>query len=250
VAQRLLAIGLVAAILAAWEAASRLGLASRLFFPAPSVILATLFRALASGRIVPDLLATLGREAGGAALGCLPACALGLAMGASPRLRATLDPLVASLHPMPKIALLPLFMVVLGIGEISKLTAVAVAAFFPMLLNSMAGVRQINPLLFDVARSYGASRRRTFLRVVLPGGLPMVMVGLRLSLNVALLITIAAEMVAARRGLGTVIWLAWETMRTEDLYAGLLLIAVLGVLTNVLLRRLTARLVPWQLEFE
>jgi ABC-type nitrate/sulfonate/bicarbonate transport system permease component len=139
-------------------------------------------------------------------------------------------------------------MVLFGIGETSKLMAAAIAGFFPMLINSQAGVRAISPLLFEVLESYGARNRDVFLRVVLPGSLPMILAGLRISVNVGLIVTIAVEFVSAKRGLGTLIWLSWETFRTEDLYAGVIVIAVLGIAFAQFLRLLNRVLTPWQPE--
>jgi len=242
----LLPAGTAAALLLSWELGVRAGVVYELFFPAPSTILAAIGALVSGGTLAPNLAATLVRTFSGAVLGCVPALLLGLAMGWSARLRAALDPLVAAVHPLPKIAVLPLLMVIFGIGEASKVAAIAIGAFFPMLLSSAAGVRQISPLHFEVVRSYGGTRRKVFTRVVLPGALPFVLTGLRLSLNVALLITIAVELVASPDGLGRVIWLAWETLRTEQLYAGLVVIAALGILVNLGLGWLARRLAPWQ----
>jgi len=180
----------------------------------------------------------------------MPGLVLGLAMGSSSRLRTVLDPLVAALHPLPKIAVLPLIMIIFGIGEASKVVVIAIACFFPMLLSTAAGVRQIHPIYFQVAENYGARLLQVFTRVVLPGSLPLVLSGLRLALNTALLLAIAVELVAAREGLGSMIWFAWETLRTEDLYATLATTAALGISFNLVVQRLTAKLVPWQVERE
>jgi ABC-type nitrate/sulfonate/bicarbonate transport system permease component len=240
----------VAVALAVWEWQVRTGGLSALFFPAPSTIALTLVRVLASGKLATHLSATLSRLFLGFALGGLPGLILGLAMGWSRRLRVVVDPFIAAAHPVPKIAVLPLIMIIFGIGESSKVVVVAVAVFFPMLINTMAGVRQISPIHFEVAQNYGASLFKVFTRVVVPGSLPMMLTGTRLALNIALLLTIAVELVAAREGLGEMIWFAWETLRTEELYAALIVIAALGISFNLFLQRLTARLVPWQVERE
>jgi len=244
------ALLVLAAILTAWEVLVRTGAVSALFFPAPSAIARTVVRLIRTGVLVRSLGVTTGRLALGFALGSLPALALGMAMGRSRRLRSSLDPLIASTHPMPKIAILPLIMIVLGIGEVSKVVVVALGVFFPVLINTMAGVRQISPVHLEVAENYGAGAGKVFTRVLLPGSLPMILAGVRLGVNIALLLTIAVEMVAADKGLGVLIWLAWETMRTEEIYAALAVIAVLGVTFNLALQAATRRLVPWQVERE
>jgi len=244
--ERYASVLIAAGILAVWEALARAGLVSTLFFPAPSTILASIGALLRSGDLPVQVAATLGRLALGFALGSVPALALGLAMGWSRRLNAALDPLVASAHPVPKIAIFPLVMILFGIGETSRVVLIALAAFFPVLINTASSVRQISPIHFEVAANYGASRFKTFTRVLFPGSLPMILTGLRLGINIALLITIALEMVLPNRGLGTMVWRAWETMRPEQIYASLVVIAVLGVGFNLTLRLLERRLVPWQ----
>ncbi len=236
--------GLVA--LAGWEVLSRTGAISPTFFPPPSSIFAQLGSMLTSGGLPVDIGITVSRVVVGFVLGAGSGAFLGLAMGAWPRLGAQLDPWVAALHPTPKIAVLPLILVIFGIGEASKVTLAALGAFFPMLINTVAGVRQISPIYFEVARSYGAGRLRLFTRVVLPGSLPLIMAGARISINVALMLTIAAELVAAQRGLGQVIWFAWQTLRIEEVYAGLFVTSLLGIVLSATLERVARRLMPWR----
>jgi NitT/TauT family transport system permease protein len=248
--ERWLPAAIVTVALAGWEWRVRTGGLSALFFPAPSTIALTLARLVTSGELATHLSATLSRLLLGFVLGGLPGLILGLVMGWSRRLRLVLDPFIAAAHPIPKIAVLPLIMIIFGIGESSKIVVVAVAVFFPMLINTMAGVRQISPIYFEVAENYGGSLLKVFIRVVGPGSLPLVLNGVRLALNTALVLTIAVELVAAQEGLGEMIWFAWETLRTEELYATLIVIAALGISLNFLLQRLTAHLVPWQVERE
>jgi NitT/TauT family transport system permease protein len=236
--------------LAVWEWGVRSGGISALFFPAPTSIAVTLAELVSDGELTTHLVATLSRLALGFAAGGLPALVLGSAMGWSRRLRVAVDPFVAAAHPIPKIAVLPLIMIIFGIGETSKIVVVAVAVFFPVLINTMAGVRQISPIYLEVAENYGAGWFKVFTRIVLPGALPLVLTGARLALNTALVVTIAVELVAAQEGLGEMIWFAWETLRTEELYASLIVIAALGIGLNVLLQWLTAGLVPWEVERE
>jgi NitT/TauT family transport system permease protein len=229
-----------------WEAMARAGLLPAVLFSSPTVVAATLFRALWSGDMFAHATATLARTASGLLLGAIPGLLLGLAMGSSRRLRQALDSLLMMIHPIPKIAILPLLMIFLGIGEASRIAVASVAAFFPLLINTMAGVRQINPLYFDVAKNYGAGRAKLFTRVLLPGSLPMVLSGLRLAANVTLLVTISAEIVMANEGLGSLVWLAWETLRVELLYASLIVVSLLGIGISTGLQSLQRRLAPWE----
>ncbi len=242
--------GILLGVLVSWEALSRAGVISSLLFPAPSTVARTLWESIVDGVLPSHLAATLLRVVPGLALGGLAGMLLGLAMGASRRLRLAIDPFVAAIHPMPKITLLPLLMILFGIGEASKILVVAIAAFFPMVINTMAGVRQISPLYFEVAESYGASRRKIFSRVILPGSMPMTLSGVRLSANVAFLLTIVVEILGAERGLGALIWLSWEILRLDLLYAAMAVTAVVGLGINMGLYRLAARIVPWQVDRE
>jgi ABC-type nitrate/sulfonate/bicarbonate transport system permease component len=122
------------------------------------------------------------------------------------------------------------------------------AAFFPMVINTLAGVRSIQPVYFDVARNYGASGLLTLRRVVLPGSLPSIFSGLLLAFNLTLLLTIAVEMISATGGLGWLVWRAWQVMRTEEVYVSLAVIMLLGVGSNGVLRALYWWLAPWQVE--
>jgi NitT/TauT family transport system permease protein len=231
-----------------WEWAARREIISTLFFPAPSIIARTLIQTLNSGLLLDHLGATFSRVSLAFVIGGLPAMIIGLSMGWSRRLRTGIDPFIAAIHPVPKVALLPLAMIFFGIGESSKVITVAAAAFFPMLINCMAGVQQINVIHFEVAQNFRANPLRVFTRVVWPGSLPMVLTGARVAINIALIVTIAIELVSAQKGLGVMIWFGWETMRTEELYAGLIVISAIGIAFNFILERLKMYLVPWQLK--
>lgn len=241
---------LAAAVVAAavvWQiAAGRAAGGAALFFPPPSAILAAFARRIADGTLSAAAGITALRVLSGVALAAPAAICLGALAGWSPDVRRTLDPALAAGHAIPKIAALPLFLVALGIGETARVALVAVSAFFPLAINTMAGVAEISPVHFDVARHYGASRARTFRRVVLPGALPLVLVGLRLALTIGLVIAIALELVAADDGLGSWIWRAWQTFSIDDLYAGLLAASLFGIAIQALLAAASRRLVRWR----
>jgi ABC-type nitrate/sulfonate/bicarbonate transport system permease component len=234
--------------LALWELLSRTGQLSALFFPAPSTIIASLIQMILNGKLAIHLRATIERLVIGFAIGGSAGLLLGLAMGWSPRLRQIVDPLIAAIHPIPKIAIFPLIMIIFGIGEASKIVAISIAAFFPMLLNCMSGVRQLNPVYFEVTQNYRASRWKTFSRLIVPGSLPLILTGTRLAINMAMVIAIAVELLAAKEGLGVIIWFSWQTLRIEELYASLVVIAGLGVGINLFLQYLSKRLTPWYID--
>jgi NitT/TauT family transport system permease protein len=200
---------------------------------------------LRGGDLLHHVGATLMRMVGGLALGAGSGVMLGLAMGWLPPLRRMLDPLVSAFHPIPKIALFPLVIVVLGIGESSKLVAIALAAFFPSLISSMGGVLSIASVQLDLARNYGAGPRAMLFRILLPGSLPMILTGLRVATSVAFLSAISIEMVAAKQGLGALLWLSWQLFRIEQLYATIVVIAVIGITNTALIRFVRRRMAPW-----
>jgi ABC-type nitrate/sulfonate/bicarbonate transport system permease component len=228
-----------------WEILAVNKLISDLFFPAPSVILTTLLKMILSGKLFTNLGATLLRLIWGMIVGVIPGVVLGLAMGWSKRIRVAVDPIISVLNPIPKLAIFPLIMIIFGIGNTAKIFVIAITTFFPMLLNSMSGVRQLNQVYFEVARNYGANRWNTFFRIILPGSLPMILTGLRIAFSLALVITIAVELLSADKGLGVLIWFSWETLRTTELYATLMVISVLGFLTNYILTKSSYWLIPW-----
>lgn len=236
---------IVVVFFSVWEFLAQTDRIYTLFFPAPTSIAATLAEMIRSGKMAEDFVPTVRRMFSGFAIGAGAGLIVGLSMGWSSRLRAALDPIVAAIHPIPKISLLPIILIIFGFGELSRVVMVSISAFFPMLINSMAGVTQINPTYFEVTKNYKASQWKVFRRVVLPGSLPLVLSGARLALTLALTITIVIEIRFANEGLGTVIWLSWETLRTTHLYAVVAVLSVLGMSINFALLWLKKVLVPW-----
>jgi len=232
-------------VLVLWEVLVRSGTLNALFFPPPTFVFKTMYTMTLSGELPHQVGVSLRRVLLGFGLGAAPAVIIGLAMGWSSRVRAFVEPIIAATYPVPKIALLPMIMLIFGIGEMSKIVIIAVGAFFPAAINATAAVLGISPTYFEVARNFGAGPYRTFTRVVLPGSLPIVFAGLRLGVGVALLLVVAAEFVAAREGVGALIWLAWQTLRTEKLYAGVVTWAAIGVLSTRGLQWLERRIVRW-----
>jgi NitT/TauT family transport system permease protein len=232
-------------VLLVWEIASRTGIIPTLFFPPPSSILAAFVNLIASGRLAVHLGTTLLRLGLGLVIGAIPGIAIGLAMGWSPDLYALLDPFVSALHPIPKIAIFPLIMIIFGLGDGSKIVIIAITVFFPVLINSMVGVHQLNPVFFEVTKNYGASRWLTFKRLVFPGSLPMILAGVRIALNMALMVTVMVELLNANQGLGVLLWFDWETLRVPELYAVLVVIALVGLVINTLLPKWLSRLAAW-----
>lgn len=241
----LIPLGSLAGLLLLWELCGRLGLLNPLFFPVPSLITVAFFTMLADGEIQANLSITLSRVFAGFLIGTIPGIIIGLLMGASEKIRLLLDPLVAATFPIPKLAIFPLLMIIFGIGELSKIMAIAIGCFFLVLINAMAGVKNINKVYFEVAKNYGASKRKLFTRVILPASLPMVFTGIRLALGTSLIVVVGVEFVSANYGIGALIWNAWETFEIEKLYVGIFLCALLGILFTVVLQRTEKWITPW-----
>jgi NitT/TauT family transport system permease protein len=156
----------------------------------------------------------------------------------SVRAEAAIDPLVALAYPIPKIALLPLIVLWLGIGEASKVAVIAVGAFFPVFISTVTGLRGASLSLMRAAKSLGASRWQVIQKVMIPSALPVLFAGLRLATGMSLLLVVSAEMIAATRGIGYLILYAGDLMQTTRLMAGIVVLSVLGLLSTWLLRRI------------
>lgn len=234
------------ALLLFWEGAARLGMIDVRFFPAPSSVLIKLYEMTLSGELLVHLAASAQRLALGILVGGVPALFLGIAMGLSRPLRAAIDPLVAATYPIPKSAILPLLLLIFGLGEASKVAMVALGMFYPVLINTVSGVSTINRIYLDVGHNFGASRWQIFRTVALPGALPSIMAGIKLGVGLALILIAIAEMIGAKTGIGYMIWNAWQILTVDTMYVGLLVIALLGFVFSVALDALEKRLVPWQ----
>ena len=233
-------------LLASWELAVHVGWLNRVFFPPPSEVFVALGKLIASGSIFQDSGISLMRVGLGFLLGGIPAVVIGLLMGISPAVRALLQPLAAAIYPIPKIALLPLILVVLGLGEGSKIATIAVSVFFLVVLNVTASVLQVDAHYFEVARSFGARPRDLFWTVALPGSLPGIMTSIKLGMGFALTLIVGVEFVGANEGLGYLIWHAYELYAIDRMLAGLVVIALVGWLITVVLDEVEYLLVPWQ----
>jgi ABC-type nitrate/sulfonate/bicarbonate transport system permease component len=242
---RAVAAGLALLFLAAWEVAAHRHWIDALIFPRPSLI-ANAFAVLWRTDLLANVAITLTRFLSGVVCGAVPGIILGLFVGWSPRVRNVVDPFIAAIHPLPKIVLFPLFIVIFGISEWAKIASIGLTVFFPALINAAAGARQISPLYFEVIRNYGGGRAAAFRHVVLPGSLPMILNGVRIATSLGLLVTIAIEFTVMSPGIGSIIWLALQTMRTEQLYAGIITISLIGIAINVPLQWMLRKVSRWQ----
>jgi NitT/TauT family transport system permease protein len=244
--ERILGIVSPIALLVVWELAARAHLIDTRFFPAPTSVLVTLYEMLRSGELVTNTLVSLRRLALGTLIGGGPALVLGIAMGLNRWVRAVVDPLVAATYPIPKSAILPLALLIFGLGEGSKIFMVAIGVFFPVVINATTGVLEINRIYLDVGRNYKANRWNTFWTIALPGALPVIMTGFKLGIGIGLVLIAIAEMIGAKSGLGYMIWTAWETFSVEQMYVGLFMIAIIGFVLTLTLNELERVIIPWK----
>ena len=233
-------------LIAIWELICQSGVVSSLFLPAPSAIINALLEMIADGEIGVSLAASLYRILAGFFVGSLIGLAVGLVTGTSALMDKIGTPIVNAIYPIPKIALLPLFILWLGIGELSKVTIIALGVFFPVAMNTYSGVKNVDTLLLKVAASFNASWWMTMKSVVLPNALPMIFAGLRLAAGTSLLLLVAAEMIAAQVGIGALILHYGDLMITDKLMAGVIVLSLLGLIFNLILQFVERKAIPWK----
>jgi NitT/TauT family transport system permease protein len=233
-------------ILLIWEIVSRRQWVPPLFLPAPTEIVSEGWAMLWTGMIFKHLFASLSRILWGFSVACLLGVAVGICIGFFSVPEAVGNPIIAATFPIPKIAILPLLILWLGIGETSKVAVIALGVFFPMVINVYTGVKNVDPLLIKAALSLGSNRARIIRKVILPSILPMIFAGMKLGIGIALLLVVAAEMVAADAGIGFMILTAADLMQTKKLMVGLILLSLLGLFFNWLFQRLERLFIPWK----
>lgn len=273
-----LALGFPALLLAVWEMAGAMELISPLWFPPPSAIATALWDVTVSydrfsetsllGRpwLIPQqfregglaavgtllseshVLATIGRVFAGFILGAVPGILLGVVMGINQTVRLMLDTTLAAIYVLPKIAIFPVVMLMFAdpFGEGPKIVVVALSVFILMTINTMTGVRNIDPVYLMAGRNYGASPLQMLCHVILPGAMPVIFAGLRIALGTAMIVIISVEFLRAKQGVGYMTFYYWEVLVPEKMYAGLVVVMILGVALTATLAWLQRRLMPWR----
>jgi NitT/TauT family transport system permease protein len=243
VGKRTVAIALLAA---AWEILPRLHVVDATFLPPLSEVLVAWWQLAASGELLQDVQASLVRSLSGFGLAVVVAIPLGLVIGWYKPVATLLNPLLELFRNTAALALLPVFVLILGLGETSKIAIIFYACSWPILLNTISGVRTVDPLLLKSARSLGLGPVRLFQKVVLPAAVPTIFTGIRLAGAFAILILIAAEMVGAKAGLGYLINYAQYNFAVPDMYAGIITISTIGLVINQLLLVVERRFSTWR----
>ncbi|MER9343509.1 ABC transporter permease [Mesorhizobium sp. M0601] len=237
--------GVLIAFLAIWQVSSSAGWVNAAVLPPIDMIVAALWKGLVGGTLLGDIAISLQRAGLAFAAAVLVAIPLGLFMGQVRTVETALDPILQVFRQTSALALYPVFILLLGLGEASKVFVIFWATLFPLLLNTIGGVKQVDPKLLEMARVYGARQLTVFRRVVLPGAVPSIFVGLRLSATTALLLLIASEMIGANKGIGFQVMNAQYNFQIPLMFAAIVILAGLGLIANQALVSLQRRLCRW-----
>jgi NitT/TauT family transport system permease protein len=233
-------------LLLIWELLARAGTIDTRLLSSPTLILQSLMPLVVSGELLHNTLVSVQRVVLGFVAGSIPGVLLGVAMGLSPLVRSSIEPMIQATYPIPKLAIMPLILLVFGLGETSKIFTIAIGVFYLVVINAMAGVLHIEKIYLDVARNFRAGRKDFYLTVALPGALPMIFTGLKLGMGMALILVVAAEMSAAKAGVGWMIWRAYDMFAIEQMFIALIVLSVLGYLFSILLDLVEHWVIPWK----
>jgi ABC-type nitrate/sulfonate/bicarbonate transport system permease component len=242
----LLPLASIGGALCLWQLASAAGWVDQVLLPAPLQVVKALIASVADGSLLRHIGASMVRVLEGFLLAMAIAVPVGIAMGVSGIVYGLLDPVLELLRPIPPIAVIPLAILWFGIDELSKVLIIAYGAFFPILVNTMAGFRQVERVHVRAAQALGANRYQIFRDVVLRSALPSVIVGARLGMSMAFIVLVAAELIASSAGLGFMISDARYNFRTDQMFLGMACIGALGFALNTLLLKTERRLLKWR----
>jgi NitT/TauT family transport system permease protein len=232
-------------LLVIWEIVCRAGMISPIMLPAPSAIVVRWVEWLCSGELLVDVLGSMGRVTGGFLIGAGLALPLGLFMGASPRIYEYFNPIIQVLRPIPPIAWIPMSILWFGLGNPPAIFLISLGAFFPVLMNTIAGVQNVDGIYLRAARNLGAGRGAMFRRVILPAATPYILAGIRIGIGTAFIVVIVSEMIAVNNGLGYRILEAREFMWSDKIIAGMVTIGLLGLAIDQLMNLLNSYLLRW-----
>lgn len=238
---------LIAVLLILWEVASARSWIDPVTFPRISVIFASWFKAVTgSGALLAQLLPSLGRIFGGFVLAVVVAVPLGLIMGTVPLVYRLLEPITEFIRPIPSSAYIPVAILFLGIGNEMKVFVIFLACLFPILLNTYGGVRGVDPVLIDTGRTFGLSRVRALRQIILPASMPSILTGMRISLGIALIVAVVAEMITGNSGIGYFILDMQRIFRVPEMFAGIFTLGLLGFLINFAFLKIESHFLRWR----
>lgn len=232
-------------IILIWEGVCYWKVVDSFLFPSPWMIVNTAYKMLRTGELQEHIFITLKRFISGFIVGCVLGFSIGYGCGLSKKINNILEPLLYFLYPIPRFALLPFIILIFGTGNFSKIIFVAAATFFPIAINTMRGINSINSNFLEVAKHYGAKGWKLFKRVILPGSLPSVFTGVRISSGIALTFVVVVEFLTTTNGIGAMMWVSLQTLRIDKLFLGVLIIALLNVILNSMVTNIERSLIPW-----
>ncbi len=235
-----------AGLVLGWEYAGRANPELQFYIPPVSHVLAALSRLIFSGQFAAHVLATLSRFLQGYVIAALIAVSMGMVLGYFRFANNLFATVIEFLRPMPSVAIIPVAVLTLGIGDAMIIAVTVYASLWPILVNTIDGVRNIEPTLIDTARTFGLNRWAILSRIVLPGAAPSIVTGLRISLSIALILVTTAEMIAGSRGLGFFILDEERSFNSGSMYAGIIVVAALGYLLNRLFLVLEGKALGWR----
>ena len=235
-----------AALIGLWEIACRAGWISAILVPAPSLALAALVDLVQTGQLWLHLAASLQRLVLGWTLGAVAGLLVGFAAGLFSLARAGIVPFVAAIFPIPKIALLPLFIIWFGIGEESKVATIFFGTFFPTVISVYGGVDNVDRTLIRMGQSFDLTWFSIVRKIILPGAMPAILSGFRISTSIAIILLVAAEMIGAEFGVGAYILLAGNLMATDQLIAGAALLSIMGLTVSWLIGKAEKTMLRWR----
>lgn len=243
---RFVAPATFAAVIALWWAATNFGWVSPIALPKPGEVVVSLINLAESGQLWLHLSASLQRLFLGWTMGAFFGVIVGFAIGMFSLARSSALPLVSAIFPVPKIALLPLFILWLGIGEASKLATIGFGVFSPMVIAAFGGVDAVDRNLIRMAQSFGVPTRDIVRKIILPGAMPALLSGVRISASIGIILLTAAEMIGAQYGVGAFVLSAGNLMQTDQLVAGVLLLSLMGLTVSQLIGQAERRLLRWR----
>lgn len=233
-------------LLLIWEFLARINVIDVRLLSSPTLIIKSFIPLLLSGELLYNTFVSVQRVIWGFIVGAVPGVLLGISMGLSPLVRSAIEPMIAATYPIPKLALMPLILLIFGLGETSKIFTIAIGVFYLVVINTMAGVLSIDKIYLDVAKNFGASRKNFYLTIALPGALPMIFAGLKLGMGMALILIVAAELSAAKAGVGWMIWRSYDMFDIEQMFVALIMLSILGYIFSLLLDAVERWALPWK----
>ena len=244
-AQKALRMSSPLVLLVLWELAAGSGAVDARFFPAPSTILAAGVELARSGMLLEATAVTLQRVLLGYFLGAALGVVIGLWLGLSSWSRTLLEPMIQLTYPVPKLAVYPLLLLLVGTGERPMILLLAIATFYLVVISTVAAVLTISQSYLDVGRDNDATFLQFFVTIALPGSLPQILTGLELALGIAYILVIAVEFLGAQSGIGYIIWSSWQVIEIQRMFVGVSLITILGYVSVIGLRAFGGVLTPW-----